>query len=136
MTKLPSDLTYRDVRMVLALLDNWARGAIHFSDGELVIDAVVGGAHPLRASAPADFGAHVVRAPSVGEFHQESSGLRKSGRRGIRVGAGTLIGVIRALGRSTPVTAGTSGHFVEFLADNGQFVEYGQPLAKILVRSE
>jgi biotin carboxyl carrier protein len=68
---------------------------------------------------------HVVRAPAVGRFHPQSR------RTGEAVGAETIIGAIRSVGRETAVAAGIDGSLQEFSVTAGDFVEYGQPLATV-----
>ena len=123
MSRHESELTYRDVRTVLALLDGWGRGRIHFSDGELEVGAYVtgsdaGSASVRRLSVP---------SPSIGLFRT----ARLASMAGEPPGEGTIIGHVDAAGCSTPVTIGATCRVVDLLVVDGEFVEYGQPLAVI-----
>jgi len=118
-----SNLTYRDVGTVLALLDGWGRGRVHFKDGEFEVDACVieteGISAPERRLN--------VSSPSVGLFRAARLGSVAGGP----VGEGMIIGHVVTPGRSTPVTTDAAGRLVEVLVEDGAFVEYGQPVAVI-----
>ena len=116
-------MTYRDVATVLALLDGWPRGRIHFRDGELEVDAFV----VESAGTPAPARMLSISSPCVGLFHAARAG-RVAGE---PIEEGTIVGHVVALGRSTPVTSDAAGRLVEVLVGDGEFVEYGQPLAVI-----
>ena len=60
-----SELTYREVATVLALLDGWGRGRIHFRNGEFEVDAFVAEA----SGTPAPARTLSISSPSVGLFH-------------------------------------------------------------------
>ena len=118
-----SELTYRDVRTVLALLDGWGLGRVRFTDGELEVDACV----IETEGIPAPARRLTVSSPSIGLFCAARPGSVAGGP----VEAGTIIGHVAAPGRSTPVTIDAAGRLVEVLVREGEFVEYGQPLAVI-----
>lgn len=103
-----SALTYRDVRTILALLDSWGTGRIHFQSGDLVVDAV---------TARGDAATTVISSPAVGIFTQ--------------TGAAEQIGTIDAPLKSTPVLVPANAHLVSVFVSSGQFVEYGQPLVVV-----
>ena len=112
------------MRTVLALLDGWDRGRIHFKDGELEVDACV--IEDGCISAPVR--RQSVSSPSVGLFRA----VRLGDVAGEPVGAGAIIGHVVAPGRSTPVTIDVAGRLAEVLVEDGEFVEYGQPVAVIV----
>lgn len=118
-----SELTYRDVATVLALLDGWGRGRIHFRNGEFEVDAFVA----ETSGTPASARTLNISSPSVGLFRAALVGTVA----GETIGEGTIIGHVVALGRSTPVTSEAAGRLVEVLVGDGEFVEYGQPVAVI-----
>ena len=118
-----SELTYRDVKTILALLDSWDRGRIRFRDGGFEVDAYV--VEP-RGIAPSVRRLDVP-SPGVGVFRAARPGVRA----GEPVGEGMVIGHIVAPGRSTPVTVGIAGRLLEILPEDGDFVEYGQSVAII-----
>ena len=110
-------LTYRDVRKILALLDAWPCGRIHFEDGALVVDAVTN-----RTEASVTF---LVAAPAVGTFEPAATLLSNNGS---FLPAGTCIGSINTPLRSTSVVTLEDGRILSVLVRSSQFVEYGQPL--------
>ncbi len=104
----PGKLTYRDVRKILALLDAWPSGSIHFEDGGLVVDAIANRRDAEVASE--------ITSPAVGIFRAERGG----------------IGNIEAPRKSTPVVAPEGARIVAWLVQDGAFVEYGQPLVLVM----
>ena len=108
-----SALTYRDVRTILALLDGWEAGRIHFSSGELVVDAIT-----TRREAATT----VIPSPAVGVF--------------TKTGDADEIGKIDAPLKSTPVIVPRNTRLLSVLVSNGQFVEYGQPLVVVTAAQE
>jgi multidrug efflux pump subunit AcrA (membrane-fusion protein) len=104
-------LTYRDVRKILALLDAWPSGSIHFEEGGLAVDAITNRADAQLASE--------VPSPAVGIFRAQS-------------GDSSAIGRIDAPTRSTTVVAPDGARVVARLVDDGAFVEYGQPLVLVM----
>ena len=116
-----SELTYRDVKTILALLDGWGRGRVRFRDGDFEVDACVvepTGVAPLvrRLDVP---------SPGVGVFRAAVAEVRV----GEPVGEGMVIGHIVTPGGSTPVTIGDGGRVLEICPEDGEFVEYGQSIA-------
>jgi len=107
-------LTYKDVRTILALLDGWRSGSVHFQAGALTVDAVTGDADSTVE--------HVIASPAVGRFVPDSN-LSEV------LSAGSRIGKIEAPRRSTPVTLADGGRVAALLVSTEEFVEYGQPLA-------
>ena len=123
MSRHESELTYRDVRAVLALLDGWGRGRIHFSDGELEVDAYMIESDAMSASVRR----LNVPSPSIGLFRA----ARLASMAAEPPGEAAIIGHVDAPGLSTPVTIGAGCRLVELLVEDGEFVEYGQPLAVV-----
>lgn len=70
-----------------------------------------------------------IRAPLLGVFGAGvSDGAAPAVGVGTRVDEGTAVGTIRVLDERTVVRAGLSGVVTAVLAQDGAFVEYGQPL--------
>ncbi len=75
---------------------------------------------------------HAVRSPMVGTFYRSASpGGKAFVEVGSRVSAGETVCIIEAMKMFNPIEADKSGTVVEILADNGQPVEYDQPLIVI-----
>ena len=75
---------------------------------------------------------HVVTSPIVGRFY---AGAGPAAKLGIKLGAqvreGEPLCVVEALKIPNRIKAGRSGKIAEILCENGQAVEYGQPLLVI-----
>ena len=92
------------------------------------------------AAAPAPAGrgpgATVVEAPVVGTFYRAGApDAAPFVEVGDRVEPGDVLCVIEAMKLMNDIKAEFAGEVVEVLAENGQAVEYGQPLLTILPAS-
>jgi len=97
------------------------------------------GAAPAAASAAAPASAavevetgHIVKSPMVGTFYRSSSpGAKPFVEVGSVVKEGDTICIIEAMKILNEIEADKSGTISRILCDNGQAVEYGQPLFHI-----
>ncbi|MGN9776897.1 acetyl-CoA carboxylase biotin carboxyl carrier protein [Micromonospora sp. H33] len=81
---------------------------------------------PAPAVAPAR---HAVRSPIVGTFYRAAEpGAAPFVAVGDRVHPGQVVGIVEAMKLMNEVTADRAGRVAEILADDGQPVEYDQPL--------
>lgn len=72
---------------------------------------------------------HIVKSPMVGTFYQSPTpGSKVFVEIGQRVEAGDVLCIIEAMKMFNQIEADQSGAIVAVLAENGQPVEYGQPL--------
>jgi len=88
-------------------------------------------AAPAAAAAEADAGqeGHVVKAPMVGTFYRSPSPDAKAFVEvGQAVKEGDTICIIEAMKLMNEIEADASGSVKAILVENGQPVEYGQPL--------
>ena len=90
-------------------------------------------AAPVAAAAPATAAAavegHVVKSPMVGTFYRASSpGAKAFVDVGSQVKEGDTICIVEAMKILNEIEADKSGTIVRVLGENGQAVEYGQPL--------
>ncbi len=91
-------------------------------------------AHPAEAAAaaapaPAAPQGHVTTSPMVGTFYRSPSpGSDPFVQVGDTVKEGQTLCIIEAMKLLNEIEADASGVVKEILADNGQAVEYGQPL--------
>ncbi len=88
---------------------------------------------PATAAAPAAPAAepagHAVKSPMVGTFYRSSSpGAKAFVEVGSQVKAGDTICIIEAMKILNEIEADKSGTVTQILCENGQAVEYGQPL--------
>ena len=80
-------------------------------------------------SAPAAPAGHVVKSPMVGTFYRSSSpGAKAFVEVGSQVKEGETICIIEAMKILNEIEADKSGTVTRILGENGQAVEYGQPL--------
>ena len=87
-----------------------------------------------QAAEPAS-NLHKIVSPMVGTFYRASSpDAAPFVSAGDRVGEKTTVCIIEAMKLMNEIEAEVKGEIVEVLAENGQLVEYGQPL--FLVKPE
>jgi acetyl-CoA carboxylase biotin carboxyl carrier protein len=86
------------------------------------------GAAAAPVAAPAESG-HIVKSPMVGTFYRSSS---PGGKAFVEVGSevkeGEPICIIEAMKIMNEIESDKSGKIVKILCENGQAVEFGQPL--------
>jgi acetyl-CoA carboxylase biotin carboxyl carrier protein len=86
-------------------------------------------AAPAIAPAAAVETGHVVKSPMVGTFYRASSPNAKPfGEVGQQVKEGEAICIIEAMKIMNEIEADKTGTITKVLAENGQAVEFGQPL--------
>lgn len=84
---------------------------------------------PVAAPAEAAVAGHVVKSPMVGTFYRASSpGGKPFVEVGNQVKEGETICIIEAMKILNEIEADKSGTITRILGENGQAVEYGQPL--------
>lgn len=87
---------------------------------------------PAPAAAPAEPEApkgHVVKSPMVGTFYRSPSpGAKPFVEIGQTVKPGDILCIIEAMKLLNEIECEVSGEVKEILVENGQAVEYGQPL--------
>ena len=88
--------------------------------------ATVAGLPAPVAAAPTG---HVVKSPMVGTFYRSSSpGAKAFVEVGSQVKEGETVCIIEAMKILNEIEADKSGTVTKILGENGQAVEYGQPL--------
>lgn len=86
-------------------------------------------AAPAELPAPAAVTGHQVKSPMVGTFYRASSpGAKPFIEVGDQVKEGDTLCIIEAMKILNEIEADKSGTVTRILAENGQAVEYGQPL--------
>ncbi|MBE7942689.1 MULTISPECIES: acetyl-CoA carboxylase biotin carboxyl carrier protein [Ramlibacter] len=84
---------------------------------------------PVAPPAEAAPTGHVVKSPMVGTFYRASSpGAKSFVEIGSQVKEGDTICIIEAMKILNEIEADKSGTVAQILCENGQAVEYGQPL--------
>jgi len=91
--------------------------------------APVAAAPVAPPAAPAEVVGHVVKSPMVGTFYLASSpGAKSFVEVGSVVKEGDAICIIEAMKILNEIEADASGTITQILVDNGQAVEFGQPM--------
>ena len=89
-------------------------------------------AAPAPAAAPAEAAApagHAVKSPMVGTFYRSASpGAKPFAEVGTQIKEGDPICIIEAMKIMNEIEADKSGTIQRILCENGQAVEFGQPL--------
>jgi acetyl-CoA carboxylase biotin carboxyl carrier protein len=101
--------------------------ASHFSPASSVLAPAV-----AAASAPAEAveeELHVVKSPIVGTYYESPSpGSPPFIKPGDRVTQGQVLCIVEAMKLMNEIESDVAGEVVKILVNNGQPVEYGQPL--------
>ena len=146
----------RKVKKLIELLEESDVAEIEIHEGEESVRISRGGSPPLNyaaampaagfaapaaspgpASAPPppeaggeeEFEGHVVRAPMVGTFYRASSpGAKAFVEEGQAVKVGDTLCIIEAMKILNQIESDRAGQVSQILVENGQPVEYAQPL--------
>ncbi|MBS0441136.1 MAG: acetyl-CoA carboxylase biotin carboxyl carrier protein [Proteobacteria bacterium] len=107
-------------------------GVVHMPAAPLVAAPAVAAAAPVTAAtapAPAAETGHVVKSPMVGTFYRSSSpGGKPFVEVGSEVKEGEPVCIIEAMKIMNEIEADKAGKITKILCENGQAVEFGQPL--------
>ena len=86
-------------------------------------------APPAEKAPPAEPEGHVVKSPMVGTFYRSAApGAKPFVELGQTVKAGETVCIIEAMKLLNEIEGDADGVIKEILVENGQPVEYGQPL--------
>ena len=82
-----------------------------------------------KPAAEEDEGLHRIVSPMVGTFYgSPSPGAAPFVTRGAKVNDKTIVCIVEAMKLMNQIEAEVNGEIVDILVENGQLVEYGQPL--------
>lgn len=96
------------------------------------VAAPAGGAVPATVEPVAAPAGHAVKSPMVGTFYRSASpGAKAFVEIGSQVREGETICIIEAMKILNEIEADKSGTITRILCENGQAVEYGQPMFMI-----
>ncbi|UUZ94312.1 acetyl-CoA carboxylase biotin carboxyl carrier protein [Paenibacillus sp. P25] len=102
---------------------------------QTAVAAVQAPAPAAEAPAAANANLHTIVSPMVGTFYESPSpGAAPFVSKGDQVREKTIVCIIEAMKLMNEIEAEVKGEIVEVLVENGQLVEYGQPL--FLVKPE
>jgi len=109
-----------------------ASPAIHLSGAAVQSVPTALPSHPgaqAEEAASEDQGLHLITSPIVGTFYRAASPTAESFVRiGSQVEPETVVCIIEAMKLMNEIQAETTGEVVKIYVENGQAVEYGQPL--------
>ncbi len=89
-------------------------------------------AAPAPAAAPAEAPGRVIKSPMVGTFYRSASpGAKSFVDVGVEVKEGEPVCIIEAMKIMNEIESDANGKIVRILCENGQAVEFGQPLFQI-----
>lgn len=89
-------------------------------------------AAPATAPAAEEKGISIIKSPMVGTFYAAASPESPAfAKVGTKVGNDSIVCIIEAMKVMNEIQAEMSGVITEVLVENGEAVEYGQPLFKI-----
>lgn len=109
-----------------AVVQNYASAVGYAAPAAPVVAAPVAAPARVVEAVPAG---HTVKSPMVGTFYRSSSpGAKAFAEVGDTIKAGDTICIIEAMKILNEIEADKSGTVTQILCDNGQAVEYGQPL--------
>jgi acetyl-CoA carboxylase biotin carboxyl carrier protein len=95
-------------------------------------DTAGGSTSSAVAAAPAADDLHVIKSPIVGTFYgSPTPGAAPFVNVGDAIPVGQVVCIIEAMKLMNEIEADVNGEVVRVLAENGQPVEYGQPLFAI-----
>jgi acetyl-CoA carboxylase biotin carboxyl carrier protein len=98
---------------------------------------VQGSPHAPAAGAPAAEDLHVIKSPIVGTFYSAASpGADPFVTAGAQVTSGQVLCIIEAMKLMNEIESDVAGEIVRIFAENGQPVEYGEPLFGIRERGK
>lgn len=102
----------------------------HARDDRAPADIAANGGQGQSASEPAESAdLHRIVSPMVGTFyHAPSPDAQPYVKRGDQVNEKTVVCILEAMKLMNEIEAEVSGEVVDILVENGQLVEYGQPL--------
>lgn len=90
------------------------------------------GAPPQTAAAESGADLHVIKSPIVGTFYSSPSpGANAFVRVGDHVAVGQVLSIIEAMKLMNEIEADVAGEVMRIFVENGQPVEYGEPLFAI-----
>ena len=127
------------IRQLAAMMTELSLFEIEVTSGELRVRLQRGAAAPAAVTdvstgqtGVAAVPTVTIEAPMVGTFYRASSpSAEPYVREGDLVKQGQILGIIEAMKLMNEIESKVSGRIVTILVDNGQPVEYGQPLVLI-----
>ncbi|HTU31981.1 MAG TPA: biotin/lipoyl-containing protein [Solirubrobacteraceae bacterium] len=138
-------LTHDEVREILDIIDSSAPGEIQVRTEGFSLHVVIGdgvrstAAPEVPVPTVADAGPtpptdrlETIESPMLGTFYRaESPGADPFVDVGSVVEPDTVVCIIEVMKMMNSVTAGVAGRVAEVVPENGQLVEFGEPLLRV-----
>ncbi|MGB4497916.1 MAG: acetyl-CoA carboxylase biotin carboxyl carrier protein [Methylococcaceae bacterium] len=106
-----------------------AAAPIQYAPAHVAAPATVINLGEVTPAAKPEIKGHIVKSPMVGTFYRSASpGSKAFVEIGASVSAGQTLCIIEAMKILNQIEADKSGVVTQILVDNGEPVEYGQPL--------
>jgi acetyl-CoA carboxylase biotin carboxyl carrier protein len=135
-------LKFSEIKELIKLVDNSSLQEIEIENEgskvairkpakteQVIVAAPAPVAAPIVAAAPADANLHKITSPMVGTFYTSPSPTAPQFvQPGDKVNPKSVVCIVEAMKLMNEIEAEVKGEIVEILVENGQLVEYGQPL--------
>ena len=124
-----SELEVTEGEEKVKIVKSGASGVVYTAPAPAPVMAAPTSPAPAAAAAPAEVPGHVVKSPMVGTFYRAASpGAKAFVEVGDTVKAGDTICIIEAMKLLNEIECDKDGVVKAILVENGQPVEYGEPL--------
>jgi acetyl-CoA carboxylase biotin carboxyl carrier protein len=134
--KKPSSQSQGAVRAFAGPEVHGAGGSAH-APGHAAPAAAHSSSHAPAAGGPDAEDLHVIKSPIVGTFYSAASpGADPFATVGAQVTSGQVLCIIEAMKLMNEIESDVAGEIVRIFAENGQPVEYGEPLFGIRERGK
>ncbi len=121
------EITEADGKVRIVKADPTGAAPMHYAPAPAMV-APPAAAPAVAAAPPAEVG-HVVKSPMVGTFYRSANpGAKPFAEVGDAIKEGDPICIIEAMKIMNEIEADKSGTVTRILCENGQAVEFGQPL--------
>ncbi len=127
-----SELEVTEGEEKVKIVKSGGAGVVYASPVPVATAAAPTAPAPAAAAAPAEITGHFVKSPMVGTFYRSPSpGAKAFVEVGDTVKSGDTICIIEAMKLLNEIECDKDGVIKAILVDNGQPVEYGEPLVMI-----
>ncbi len=127
-----SELEVTEGEEKVKIVKSGAAGAAYAAPIPVATTVAPAAPGPAAAATPAEIQGHLVKSPMVGTFYRSPSpGAKAFVEVGDTVKSGDTICIIEAMKLLNEIEADKDGVIKAILVDNGQPVEYGEPLVLI-----
>ncbi len=127
-----SELEVTEGEEKVKIVKSGGAGVTYAAPGPVVAPAAPAAPAPAAVAEPAEIQGHLVKSPMVGTFYRSPSpGAKAFVEVGDTVKSGDTICIIEAMKLLNEIECDKDGVVKAILVENGQPVEYGEPLVVI-----